>query len=143
MVKAAVQLSFALGCVLWLGSEALSAETNSSVLRLTGIVSIGQYRRAYLVQEERGRTPEYLILREGEKVGAIEVRKVDAENERVQIVRNGQDTWLSFASQQTSDRRARQAEKEFVEEHTRAHEALQRRERERLAREAADHAHSP
>ena len=142
-MKAATAWSFALGCILCVVNGALSAETNSSALRLTGIVSIGQYKRAYLLHEERGRAPEYLTLREGERVGAIELRTVDAEHEKVHVLQNGKDAWLSFASQETTDRRARQAENEFVEEHTRAHEALQRRERERLAKEAAGAARGP
>jgi hypothetical protein len=137
IVKAGVPWWFALGCAWCFGNGALWAETNSSAVRLTGIVSIGQYKRAYLLHEERGHAPEYLSLREGEKVGGIEVRTVDAEQGQVHVVQNGKDAWLSFASQETSERRARQAEKEFVDEHTRAHEELQRRERERLAREAA------
>ena len=119
------------------GVGILAAQTNATV-RLTGIVSIGHYKRAYLVQEERGRLPEYLTLQEGEKVGSLEMRAVEAESGRVHILRDGKDLWLSFASQETAERQTRQTEKQFVDEHTRAHEALQRRERERLARESTE-----
>ena len=118
------------------GTQTFAAESNST-LRLTGIVSIGQYKRAYLALEERGRTPEYLSLREGEKAGQLEVRSVDAASGRVHILRQGKDLWLTFTSQDSTERRERRAEKEFVDKHTRAHEAMQQRERERLARESA------
>jgi hypothetical protein len=116
-------------------SDRPQPETNLTV-RLTGIVSIGAFKRAYLVREERGHTPEYLSLREGETVGNLEVRRVDADHGEVRIMRNGNEMLLSFNAQQSEERHAREAEQRFVDEHTRAHEELQRRERERLARES-------
>jgi len=109
--------------------------TNSSTLRLTGVASIDGRKRAFFVQEERGRALEYLSFYEGELRGTIELREVDAEHGEVHLVSNGQELVLSFNSQETAERAARRAEKQFVEEHTRAHEELQRREKERLARE--------
>jgi hypothetical protein len=121
---------------LW-AAEPPPATTNS-VLRLTGIVSIGEFKRAYIVQEERGHAPRYFSLREGQTLGGLRLSRVDAEHGEAHLVRDGQDVLLSFPSQDSAERRAKQAEKEFVEEHTREHEELQRRERERLARANAE-----
>lgn len=103
-------------------------------LRLTGVAFLEGKRWALLIQEKRGQPPRHLTLQEGEKIDGLEVRQVDVERGEVLAITNGKDTLVSFAAQDTEMRAARQAEKEFVQEHTRAHEALQRRERERLAR---------
>ena len=109
-----------------------------SPLRLTGVAFLEGKRWALLVKEKRGQNPEHLTLQEGQKVGDLEVRDVNVENEEVRVIISGKDQVLSFAAQGAETRAARQAEKQFVEEHTRAHEELQRRERARLARESID-----
>jgi type II secretory pathway component PulC len=103
-------------------------------LRLTGVAFLEGKRWALLIQEKRGQPPRHLTLQEGEKIDGLEVRQVDVERGEVLAIANGKDMRVSFAAQDTEMHAARQAEKQFVEEHTRAHEALQRRERERLAR---------
>jgi type II secretory pathway component PulC len=103
-------------------------------LRLTGVAFLEGKRWALLIQEKRGQPPRHLTLQEGEKIDGLEVRQVDVERGGVLAIANGKDTRVSFAAQDTEMHAARQAEKQFVDEHTRAHEALQRRERERLAR---------
>jgi len=107
-------------------------------LRLTGVVLLEGKKWALLVKEKRGQPAEHLTLREGQKIGDLEIRDVDVENEAVRVIANGKDHVLSFAAQGAETRAAGQAEKQFVEEHTRAHEELQRRERARLARESTD-----
>jgi hypothetical protein len=138
VVRIFISISLALACLAQIiASDRPRAETNSPTVRLTGIVSIGTFRRAYLVREERGHAPEYLSLREGETAGGLEVRRVDAEHGEVRVVGHGYEWLLSFNSQESAERRAERAEKQFVDTHTRAHEELQRREQMRLSQEVA------
>lgn len=111
-------------------------------LRVNGVAMISGRRWALLVEEERGQSPTYLTIEEGKTVGSIYVREVDAEHGEVFVVVDGKDLLLSLASQDAERRAERLAETQFVEDHTRAHEELQRRESERLAREATPTAKS-
>jgi hypothetical protein len=128
------KIAFAL--LVTAGSVFAAEPSASPRLRLTGIVAIGDYKRVYVRLEERGRPPEHVTLREGKESSGLLLRRVDAEAGEVHIVQNGKNVLLSLAGQDSDERRAKQAEKEFVEEHTRAHEELQRRERERLTKDS-------
>lgn len=118
-------------------AEVGAATTNTGTLRLTGITWFGEFKRVYVVHEERGQALHILTLREGRTVWGLQLLHVDAQKGEVVVLRNGNEQRLSFNEQKAAERHAQNAEKTFVEEHTRAHEALQRRERERLARESA------
>ena len=103
-------------------------------LRLNGLAKIGGERWALLVQEERGRPPLYWNLREGERTPSFQVAEVDLEHEEVRLTIEHADVIVSFRGQEADEKERKEVERQFVAEHTRAHEELQRRERERLAR---------
>jgi len=66
-------------------------------VKLSGIVSIIGPPRAMLVRQEPGQTkPDYLTLREGEKDGAVEVVRIDAEAGEVEIINGGVKKVLNF-----------------------------------------------
>lgn len=107
-------------------------------LRLTGIAKLDGQRMVYLVREERGQPPEYLNLAEGGSQGAVQVRAVDERTGAVRLLVDGTEWVLSFPEQAADALALRQAETQFVDEHTRAHEELQRREQRRLEAEARE-----
>lgn len=109
-----------------------------TALRVNGVAAFGGKRWAFLVREERGQQPTYLTIEEGKTFGSIYVCEVNAEHAEVLVVVDGKDFLLSLASHEAERRAQQQAETRFVEEHTNAHERLQQRERERLAREAIE-----
>jgi len=66
-------------------------------VKLSGIVSIIGPPRAMLVRQEPGQTkPDYLTLREGEKDGAVEIIRIDADAGEVEIVNGGVKKVLNF-----------------------------------------------
>jgi hypothetical protein len=63
---------------------------------------------------------------------------VDERTGAVRLLVNGTEWVLSFPEQAAAALALRQAETQFVDEHTRAHEELQRREQRRLEAEARE-----
>ncbi|HKS36358.1 MAG TPA: hypothetical protein VJW76_04150 [Verrucomicrobiae bacterium] len=113
--------------------------SNSFVdLKLTGISASAGHKSAYLLCEERGRPPHYFSLAEGQKEGAWEVVAIDAVNETVRLRCQGIERVFSLKTNGVkSGVQVALENRRFVDEHTRAHERHQQRERERVDRERA------
>lgn len=108
-------------------------------LKLTGISASAAHKSAYLLWEERGRPPYYFSLAEGQREGAWEMVAIDAINETVRLRRQGIERVLSLkANGVKSGAQMAFENRPFVEEHTRAHEAHEQRERVRVERERAE-----
>ncbi len=115
----------------------VSAVTSSD-LKLTGVAASGGKKSAYFAIEERGKSPRYISLAEGSAADGLEVTVIDVETETVRLRRNG--VWLVLSLKTDGVKSADQLrgeEKKFVDQHTRAHELHQQRERERVERERA------
>lgn len=111
---------------------------NPSDLKLTGIADSGGKKSAYFMLEERGKSPRYISVAEGNAGDGLEVVAIDIQAETVRLRRNGVSLVLSLKTDDVkSADQLRRAEKHFVDEHGRAHELHQQRERARIERERA------
>jgi len=107
-------------------------------LKLTGIAASPGHKSAYFLWDERGRPAHYFSLAEGQKEGALEMVAIDVINETVRLRRQGIEIVLSLKTNGLkSGTQIAIENRTFVDEHTRAHELHQQRERERIDRERA------
>ncbi|MGC8744738.1 MAG: hypothetical protein ACP5T0_12735 [Verrucomicrobiia bacterium] len=65
-------------------------------VKLTGITTLLDTKRAFLLVEEQGKKPESKMLREGEKDGAVEVVQIDEVAGTVKIINSGKEMTLDF-----------------------------------------------
>lgn len=108
-------------------------------LKLTGIASWGHRKSAYFVTDAGGNPSRSFSLVEGQKDGSLEVLAIDVVRETVLLRRDGADLLLSLkANGIRNPDLARLEEKQFVEEHTRAHEAREQLDRLRVEHERAE-----
>lgn len=104
--------------------------------KLTGIAGFGSHKWALLSKADPGKPPQFFMLREGQREGAIEVVEVNELGAAVTIRNDGQLLELKFET--NAPPKIDPATKRFVDNHTRAHELHQQREAERIARERAE-----
>lgn len=114
--------------------------TNSLAdLKLTGVATSAGRKSAYFLWEQRGTAPRYFSLGEGQKDGDLEAIAIDVVAETVWLRHQGVPMVRSLkANGVKSGTQIAFENRRFVDEHTRAHEAHQRRERERVERERAE-----
>ena len=105
-------------------------------IKLNGIAAFGSHKWVLLSKADPGKTQRHLLMREGEKDGALEIVAVD-ELAAVVKVRAG-DELLELKLATNSVPKIDLATQRFVDDHTRAHELHQRREALRIARERAE-----
>lgn len=104
--------------------------------KLTGIAGFGSAKWALLSKADPGKAPVNLTLREGQREGSLELVHVDEVANRVRILNDGVLVELTFGT--NAPPKIDLVTKKFVDAHTRAHELLQQREAERIARERAE-----
>ncbi len=64
---------------------------------LTGITKFGGNKKAYLeVTDPSTKTPDYPVLREGERVGALEIVQIDPDQSTVRIRNGGLESVITF-----------------------------------------------
>jgi hypothetical protein len=108
-------------------------------LLLTGIVELSGRRWAALLRAERGQPLRQYTLKEGERQDGLEIVAIDVKAEKVIVRHAGTEISLSFKTHgRPAAEQAWAAEKQFVDDHARAHELHEQRERERVARERAE-----
>lgn len=72
-------------------------EEAPSNITLTGITTIGGQKQVYLTLTTPGeKEPKYLHMSENERLGAIEITKIDAKTGRVNIKNRGTASLISF-----------------------------------------------
>ncbi|MGC8887609.1 MAG: hypothetical protein ACP5MG_10675 [Verrucomicrobiia bacterium] len=65
-------------------------------VKLTGITTLLDTKRVFLLVQEQGKQPESKMLREGEKDGAVEVVQIDEAAGMVKIINSGKEMTLTF-----------------------------------------------
>src|SRR5581483_2407294 len=68
------------------------------IIKITGIVRIGDQLRALFVQESKDKkdtTPTYYNLAAGERQGILEVVKIDPVGQKVDVINSGKSTTLT------------------------------------------------
>jgi hypothetical protein len=107
-------------------------------LSLTGIVDLSPKKWACLLRLERGLPAKPYTLREGESMDGVEVLAIDAPAGKVTVRNAGVPMVLTFLTHgRPAAEQTLLAEQKFVEDHVRAHELHQQRERDRIEQERA------
>jgi hypothetical protein len=120
-------------------SPATAISNSVPDLLLTGIVELSGKKWAALLRANRGQPPEQYLLKEGETKDGLEIVAIDVRAEKVTVRHAGGEVLLNFRTHgRPAAEQALVAEKQFVDDHTRAHELHEQRERERIARERAE-----
>lgn len=65
-------------------------------VKLTGITTLLNTKRVFLVVQEQGKQPESKMLQQGDKDGPIEVVEIDEINGKVKIINSGKEQVLDF-----------------------------------------------
>lgn len=65
-------------------------------VKLTGITTLLDTKRVFLIVQEQGKQPESKIMREGEKDGPVEVVQIDESTGSVKIINSGKEVTLNF-----------------------------------------------
>ena len=129
--------------------SAMKPEELSAHLKLTGLAEDGPSRWALFVLAVPGQPTEHLKLKEGQRLGGLEVLAIDPSGRSVDVRLQGQNLTLSLAAdglkpedgyawlqRLTPDEHARNynspARRQLVDDHAKAQEE---RQREELARE--------
>lgn len=105
-------------------------------IRLTGMYEQGGMIRVFLVREKRGGEPQHLSLLRGENREGVELLEANAREGSVRLRVSGVGLELSFRGQHAAEIAAKAAEERFVDDHARAHEALQHRLQEQAEQQA-------
>jgi hypothetical protein len=107
-------------------------------IRLTGVSRLPPAPTAYFAIAEPGRPVENHAVGLGAKAGELQLVDIDFQKGRVAIRYGAVPLTLSFAAHGVTEQfHAEAAERLFVVEHTREHEALEQREVEAALRERA------
>lgn len=105
-------------------------------IEVRGIAAFGSHKWVLLSKADPGMPPRHLMMREGEKNSGLEIIDVDELDALVKIRADGTLLELTLATNHTTKPNVRV--RNFVNQHTRAHELHQRREAARIARERAE-----
>jgi hypothetical protein len=108
-------------------------------LQLTGLIDLSAKKWVFLVKAEHGQPLKQYSLHEGEKADGLEILAIDVRAEKVTVRNAGVEMVLTFKTHgRPAVEQALVVEKQFVDDHVRAHELHQQRERERIERERAE-----
>ncbi len=105
-------------------------------IKLTGIAAFGEHKWVLLTKADPGKAPRHFMLREGEQTDGVEIVDVNEIAAIAKIRSEGALLELKLATNAVPH--VDLATQRFVNEHTRAHEAHQRREAARIARERSE-----
>lgn len=116
-------------------------------LILTGVTGLSSGHWAWITVAESGQPSKLYALRVGQKIGELELREIDFKAGAVRLRYRETDVSLNFKTHSTFNEKVRdlvasrdyvEQVRPFVEEHTRAHELREQREKERRDRERAE-----
>ncbi len=69
----------------------------TTTVKITGTMKLMGTKRAILLVQEQGKQPESKIFKEGETIGAIEVKEIDPAGGTAKIVNNGREMTISLS----------------------------------------------
>lgn len=76
--------------------QAIATPPQDVTVKLTGITAILSNKRVLLQITERGKTPQTVVLKEGDREGSIQVKHIDARAGVVKIINGDKEMELNF-----------------------------------------------